>query len=81
MIASAQKTNTEILAFIAALDFKLLSRKVLFINKTDNRNCERVGYFLKTQQVSRVNYCKIINSWSAKFSDTFEILLKHFRFP
>ena len=31
--------NTEILAFIAVLDFKLLSCKVLFINKKDNRNC------------------------------------------
>ena len=33
MIASTQITNTEILAFIAALVFKLLSRKVLFINR------------------------------------------------
>ena len=33
MIASTQITNTEIFAFIAALVFKLLSRKVLFINR------------------------------------------------
>ena len=39
MIASTQITNTEILAFIAVLDFKLLSDKVLFINGKDNRNC------------------------------------------
>ena len=38
-IASPQITNTEILAFIAVLVFKLLSRKVLFINKKNNRNC------------------------------------------
>ena len=38
MIASTQITNTEILAFIAALVFKLLSRNVLFINRKDNRN-------------------------------------------
>ena len=33
MIALAQITNNEILAFIAVLVFKLLSRKVLFITK------------------------------------------------
>ena len=39
MIALTQVTNTEIFAFIAVLDFKLLSDKVLFMNKKDNRNC------------------------------------------
>ena len=39
MIASTQITNTEIFAFIAFLVFKLLSRKVLFINTKNNRNC------------------------------------------
>ena len=39
MIASTQITNTEIFAFIAVPVFKLLSRKVLFINIKDNRNC------------------------------------------
>ena len=41
MIASAQVTNTEIFTFIAVLAFKLLSRKVLFINKQSkgNKNC------------------------------------------
>ena len=33
MIASTQITNTEIFAFIGVLVFKLLSRKVLFINR------------------------------------------------
>ena len=33
MIASTQLTNTEIFAFMAVLVFKLLSRKVLFINR------------------------------------------------
>ena len=33
MIASTQITNTEIFAFVAVLVFKLLRRKVLFINK------------------------------------------------
>ena len=39
MIASTQITKTEIFAFIAVLVFKLMSRKVLFINRKDNRNC------------------------------------------
>ena len=44
MIASTQIKNTETFAFIAVLVFKvlslkLLSRKVLFINRKDNRNC------------------------------------------
>ena len=47
MIASTQITNTEVFAFIAVLVFKLMSRKVLFINRKDNRNCEKVGYFLR----------------------------------
>ena len=38
MIDSKQITNTEIFAFIDALVFKLSSRKVLFINRKDNRN-------------------------------------------
>ena len=37
MIASTQITNSDIFAFIAALVFKLISRKVLFINRKDNR--------------------------------------------
>ena len=39
MIASIQITNTDIFAFRAVLLFKLLSRKVLFMNRKDNRNC------------------------------------------
>ena len=39
MIASTQITNNEVFIFIAALVFKLLSRKVLFLNKKDNGNC------------------------------------------
>ena len=38
MIASTQITNTEIFAFIAVLGFKLLSRKVFFINRKE-RDC------------------------------------------
>ena len=32
-------TKSEIFAATTVLVFKLLSRKVLFINKKDNRNC------------------------------------------
>ena len=67
MIASTQITNTENFGFIAVLVFKLLSRKVLFINRKDNRNCQKVDYFLRKQHISRVNYCEIINIWNAKF--------------
>ena len=39
MIDLTQITNTEIFTFVTVLIFKLLSRKVLFINRKDNRNC------------------------------------------
>ena len=39
MIASTQITDTESFAFIAVLVFTLMSRKVLFINRKDKRNC------------------------------------------
>ena len=35
MLALTQITNTEIFAFMALLVFKLLSHKVLFINRKD----------------------------------------------
>ena len=38
MIALTKITNTEIFAFIAVLVFELLSGKVLFINRKNNRN-------------------------------------------
>ena len=39
MIASTQITNAEIFAFIAVLVLKLLSHKVLFVNRENNGNC------------------------------------------
>ena len=47
MITSTQITNTEMFPFIAVLVFKLSSRKLLFINKKDNRNCQKVDYLLR----------------------------------
>ena len=43
MITSTQIANTETFAFTAALVFKLLSHKVLSINRKDNRNCTIVN--------------------------------------
>ena len=39
MVVSTQMTNIEIFAFLAILVFKILSLKVLFINRKVNRNC------------------------------------------
>ena len=47
MIASTQATNTEIFAFMAVPVFKLLSRKVWFINRKDNRNLKSRLLFKK----------------------------------
>ena len=47
MITSIQVTNTEIFTFISVLVFKLLSCKVLFINRKCKRSCQKVGYFFK----------------------------------
>ena len=47
MIASTQIANTEIFASVDVLVFKLLSLKVLFINRKDNGNCKNVCYFLR----------------------------------
>ena len=47
MIASTKRSNSEIFAFIDDLVFKFLSRKVLLIDIKENRNCLKVGYFLR----------------------------------
>ena len=47
MIDSTQITNTESFAFIAVLVFKFLSRKVLFMNRKDDKNGQKVSYFLR----------------------------------
>ena len=39
MTASTQITNTQIFVFTSALVFKLLSRKILFINRKGKINC------------------------------------------
>ena len=47
MIALTQIANTEMFAFIAVPVLKLISRKVLFINRKDNRNLKSRLLFLK----------------------------------
>ena len=74
MISLTQITSTETFIFIAVLVFNSLSRKVLFINRKDNRNCLKVGYFSGKQQISWVNYCKVMNSWNTTI---FKLLSKH----
>ena len=39
MITSKQVKDTDIFAFIGVLVFKLMSHKVLFINRKNKRNC------------------------------------------
>ena len=45
MIASAQITNTEIFILTSVQVFELLSHKVFFINRHNNRSLSKVGYF------------------------------------
>ena len=51
MITSSQTTKAEFSTFVVVLVFRLLNRKVLLMNKKDNRN----------------KICKIINSWDPNF--------------
>ena len=39
MITSAQMKNNEVFAFLTVLVFTLLTHKILFMNRKDNRNC------------------------------------------
>ena len=43
MIASIQITHNEVFTSIAAEAFKLVGNRLLFIDKKDNRNCQKVG--------------------------------------
>ena len=51
MTNSTQIANTEIFAFITVIE-----PQILFINKKDNKNCLKVGFLLRKQQISLVNY-------------------------
>ena len=71
MIVSTQITNTEIFNFNSIQVVKLLSRDASFMNRKGNRNYEKVGYFVRKLRISRVDYCRTIYSWNAKFSGYF----------
>ena len=72
MIASTQITNTGIFAFIAALVFKLFSRKVVLrknifaclfsVHNAISLSRHDVISLLRKQKISRVNYSKFIDS-------------------
>ena len=68
IITSTQTRNTEIFAFTALRVFKLLTRKILLTNRKDNRNCEKVGHFLRK--------CKLLQDYKLLECEIFRILLK-----
>ena len=74
MVASTQIKNTEIFAFIAAPNLsKLLSRKMVFINRKDNR-------LLKSRLVFKeiVNFTgKLLQNYKLLESKIFKSFLKH----
>ena len=67
MIASTQITNTEIFVFIAVLVFKVLSRKVLFRNRKDNRKCLK-SWILFKKIVDFTGKLLQNDSWNVKVS-------------
>ena len=74
MIASTQIKQTDIFALIAVLVLKLLSRKVLFIYRKDNRN---VGYLKSRLLLKKMaNFTgKLLQNYKleiAKFSGNFK---------
>ena len=73
-IASAQITNTEIFAFIAILVFKLLSRKVLFINRKDNKKVVLSKKIANFTGKLLQNYKEL----ECEFQDTFETRKRSF---
>ena len=64
MIASIQITNTEIFAFVSVLVLSYSAVKFCLQTEKDNTK-------IRKYEISRVNYCKIINDWNAKLSGYF----------
>ena len=68
MVASTQITNTETYAFIAALVFKLLSRKVLFIKRKK----------IETDKKKTANFTsKLLRNYKYLICKIYRIHLKH----
>ena len=76
MIALTQVASTEMLTFVVVLVFMLLSSKVLFIYKKDNRNCLTVSKLLSKLFLKKIEQ---IHGQSYKYLkyEKFRILLKH----
>ena len=74
MIASTQTTNTEIFAFIAVV-LKLLSRKVLFINRKGNRNQATIKSRLLFETIANFT-SKLLENYEQLACELFRILLK-----
>ena len=68
MIASTQITITKIFAFITVPVVKLLSRRVLFINRKDNK-----ATFSKITNFT----VKLLQSYKKLECEVFRLLLKH----
>ena len=71
MIASTPKSNTGIFAFISILVFRILNRKVLFINRRNNRNFKKNTLLFKKTAKFMGKLLQITNNWNAKFSEYF----------
>ena len=80
MIAATQITNTEVLAFINVPVFKLMSHKFVFINRKDNRKCQKGRlYFMKIAHFfGKLATAKLWIAWMWNFQDTFEIRKQSF---
>ena len=73
MIPSTQVTDNKLFAFITVLVFKTLIRKVLFINRKDNRNLKNKLHFIKNSKFHRYITAKQYIVAMQNFQDAFEI--------
>ena len=80
MIAATQITNTVILAFIDVPVFKLLSQKFVFINRKDNRKCQKGRLYFKkiADFFGKLATAILWIAWMWNFQDTFEIRKQSF---
>ena len=78
MTASTQIRNTEIFAFVAFLVFKLLSRKVLLINRKDNRLLFKkiANFIVKLLQNYKYLECEIFRIFLKHVSDHLSVLFQ-----
>ena len=77
-IASNQITKTEIFAFLVIVDFKLLSRKVLFINRKEKGRLlfKKIADFTGLLQNYRYLECEIFRILLKHLSDSLSVLFQ-----